>query len=137
MAFTTATGLISTLVGMSVSGFASTSKFAYPPELIDDAMMPILYVRTPVVSRELSTLGYAQGLKMGVAEVVILIGAMTMDLQSENLANAATYEDALSTALEANAALLGMDKYSIALEGDTVGGDVPYWALVATVEVSG
>lgn len=139
MAFTTYVGLVTALATMSVTGVSSTARFAYPPPRISAAQMPILYVRTPSAERETSTLGYAQGLKMATVEVVILIGPMKLDTQANNLAATVTLIDALADALEANAAALGMDRYSIAPEADTVGGDeaTPYWAIVATVEVSG
>lgn len=138
MAFTTLSALISTITGMSITGVASGSKFAYRPKRINAAQLPILYTRIPSVKRETSTLGYAQGLKVGTIEIVILSALMNLDIQSNNDATTVTLIDALVTALESNAASLGMDSYEIVTDEDTIGdGTTPVQAIIATVEVSG
>lgn len=135
MAFTSATGLIATLVGMSISGIDSGAMHPHMPDVV--SYTPIFYVRVATRRSETSTLNYSQGLKQGAFEAVILVGEMNLDTQANNIANANALEDAAVTALEANAAALGLDSYEITPEEDTLGGDTPYWALVIRGEVSG
>lgn len=138
MAFTTLSALITTITGMTVTGVASSSRFGYRPRIINDVELPILYTRLPSTNRQNSTLGYQQGLKMGVIEIVILVEMMNLNTQEANDAQATTLIDALAAALETNASSLGMDSYSITTEEDTIGdGTTPIQAIVATVEVSG
>ena len=137
MAFTGAVNLVAQLVAMEIEGIERTSMFAYMPEVVNSAQMPIFYVRVATISRESSTLTYEQGLKVGNFEAVILVGEILLNTQEANIALASELEDAVSAALEANAAALGLDSYTITPEDDTIGEETPVWALVIRGEVSG
>lgn len=138
MAFTTLSSLVSTITGMTVTGVASSAKFAYRPRRINAAQLPILFTRVPSRKRETSTLGYAQGLKQATIEVVIFAAMLNLDVSANNDALVVTLIDALGDALETNAETLGMDEYEIVTDEDTIGdGATPVQAIIATVEVSG
>jgi hypothetical protein len=138
MGFTTLTALVSACAGLTVTGVASTSRFAFRPKSINSAQLPMLYTRLPQRKRENATLGYVQGLKAGTIEIVILVAMMNLGKQEANDALTVTMIDNLGDALESNAAALGMDGYVIEADEDTIGdGATPVQVIVATVEVSG
>lgn len=136
MAFTSYASLLSKLDALEVTGISSRSSYRYAPTILTPARLPLKYPRVPTASRANSTLGYHQGLKVGVVELVVIVSTITLNLQDNNLDLAVALMDELCTSLEANAEDLGMDTYSIAF-GDEVTGETPVWVLVATITVSG
>lgn len=135
MAFTTLAALVSTISGLSVTGVVT--QFAYRPRRVSAAQLPVMYCRPPTRKRENSTLGYAQGLKAATIEIVILVEFLELSTQVANDALTVTLIDTLGDVLEANAAALDMDGYTITTDEDTIGdGSTPVQAIIATVEVS-
>lgn len=137
MAFTGAVNLVAQLAALEIEGIEYSSMFAFMPDVINSNQIPMFYVRVATLQRETSTLGYTQGLRQGSFEAVVLVSEMLLGTQEGNIALAAELEDAITEALEANAAELGLDSYSITPEADTIGEDTPVWALVIRGEVSG
>lgn len=136
MAFTTLAALVSALDGLSLA--SEKKHIPYRPKRVNAADLPLRYCRLPDVSRDISTLTYGQGLKQGKAEVVIIVEFIDLNTQDTNDALAVTLMDELTVALEAAAATLGMDSYSMTNEIDTIaGGAQGVMAIIATVEVSG
>lgn len=136
MAFTTLAALVSALDGLSLTD--EKKHIPYRPQRINAADLPLRYCRLPDVSRSISTLTYGQGLKEAKVEVVILVEFVDLNTLKTNDALTVTLMDELTVALEAAAATLGMDSYSMTNVIDTIaGGAQGVMAIVATVEVSG
>ena len=134
--FTTLAALVTTVNGLSVTGL--TTQFDYRPRRISAAQLPMMFSRIPTRKREISTLGYAQGLKAATIEIVILVEFLELSTQATNDALAVALIDTLGDVLETNAAALGMDSYEISSDEDTIdGGTTPVQALIASVDVSG
>lgn len=136
MAFTTLANLNAALYALTVAGV--TRKRQYRPQSIDAADLPLSYARLPTRRRELSTLGYAQGLKYGVIEWVFVTSILNLGTAAINDAAAIAMIDSIGDVLEVNAATLGMDSYEINPEEETIDiGDTPVQAIVVRIEVSG
>lgn len=136
MAFTTLAALVTAINGLSVSGIKTT--VAYRPRRISAGQLPMLYTRIPTRKREISTLGYAQGLKAATIEIVVLVENLNLSTQATIDALTVALIDALGDVLETNAATLGMDSYEMVTDEDTIDdGATPVQAIIASVEVSG
>lgn len=137
MAFTTYDQLMDDIVDAAgdVSSLKKVTKFA--PTIVSDGQHPWLYPRIPVASNVTSTLTYEQGLNRASIEIVVLVAPMLLNTQEKNLQAVVTMLDTLVSFLQTNAALFGMDSYSINPQDGMLGGERPYYALVASVEVSG
>ena len=132
MAFTTK-GFATGLAALSVTGVVQAH--TEPPRVI--ARVPCLYPRLPDQDdSEIAAFDSAAGLRAASIELVILVNAILQNTQTANYSLTLDLIDALHTALAAAAATLGIDRWSIRGEWDTVNG-TPYWAIVATVDGSG
>lgn len=131
----TAKALALALAGLTVTGVKS--RRTYAPKTINAADLPLSYVRLPQTdgARVASFTGVA-GLRSATLELVVIVGAMTLDTQTANLGLALDLLDSLHDTLAANVQTLMLDGWEIRAEEDTL-GDVPYWTLVASIEASG
>jgi hypothetical protein len=135
MAFTTLTALVAQVAAMPVVGVKR--QYAYRPRQINPADLPMMYTRLPGSTRAISTLTYGQDLRHATLELVIAVQMVNLDTQATNDALTVQLLDALAAALEANAAALGMDSYTLTTDEDLIGNASPVQAIVATLEVSG
>lgn len=136
MAYTGTAALVTTITGMSVTGVKTT--FAYRPDKVSSTQLPLLFVRLPEAKGVTSTLGYQQGLKGCTMEIVIFVEFLNLSKAATIDALVRTLIDNLVSALETNAAALGLDSYEIATDEDTIDdGDRPVQVIVARIEVSG
>lgn len=136
MAYTGTAALVTTITGMNVTGVKTT--FAYRPDKVSSTQLPLLFVRLPETKGVTSTLGYQQGLKGCAMEIVIFAEFLNLSKAATIDALVRTLIDNLVSALETNAAALGLDSYEITTDEDTVDdGDRPVQVIVARIEVSG
>jgi hypothetical protein len=136
MAFTTLTDLVAQAAALPVAGVKTRA--SYRPRQINAADLPLLFTRLPGSTRAISTLTYGQDLRHATLELVILVQMVNLDTQATNDALTVQLLDALAAALEANAAALGMDSYTLTPDEDSISaGASPVQAIVATLEVSG
>lgn len=136
MAFTSLGALVATASALPVPGIKKA--VAFRPRQVNAADLPLLYTRLPGSARGISTLTYGQGLRSATLEMVVLVEMINLNTQQANDALTVQLLDNLAMTLEANAAALGMDSYTLATDEDTIGdGAAPVQAIIATVEVSG
>ena len=135
MAFATLTDLVAQAAALPVAGVKTRAP--YRPRQVNAADLPMLYSRLPGSSRAISTLTYGQDLRHATLEVVILVQMINLDTQPVNDALTVQLLDALAAALEAAAASLGLDSYTLATDEDLIGNASPVQAILATLEVSG
>ena len=134
----TAASFITALSGLSITGV--TRMFAYPPETVANADLPIAYVRLPELTNERITLGLSgdpETLDKVQGELVVLIRADGLSMNADNFSAMTTMIDNVNSALKAAiAASAQIDRWTIRQETAIV-GESGFWALVATVEASG
>ena len=134
MAFSTYAAYVTALASIAVTGVSKA--YTDPPRTISMAERPLSYPRIPSQERTAVTLTSVAGLKQATAELVFVINAESLDTRAVTFAEILALIDAIDTALATNAASLGIDRWTIAPDYETIGGTV-YWVLVATVEASG
>jgi hypothetical protein len=136
MGFTSLGALVALAAALPVPGINQAT--AFRPRNVDSSNLPMLYTRLPGSTRSIATLSYAPGLRNATLQVVVLVQYINLNTQAANDALTVMLLDNLAASLEANAAALGMDSYTLTTEEDTIGGDAtPVQAIIATVEVSG
>lgn len=136
MAFSTLAALVADCDALVLA--SEKTHFPYRPTKINSVQLPMRFCRLPNVSRPLSSFTYAQGLKSGTIEIIILVQFVKLDTQEANDALTVTLTDELTVALEAAAQQLGMDAYTIVSGIDTIdNGTTVAQYILATVEVSG
>ena len=121
------------LAALSVAGVVE--QHTEPPRVI--AAVPAMYPRLPDQDNsEIAAFNSEVGLRAASIELVILVNPLLQNTQSANYSLTLDLIDALYTTLVGATATLGIDRWSIRGEWDTV-NNVPYWAIVATVDGSG
>ena len=134
MAYTVA-AFVSALSGLSITGV--TRMYAFPPESVNNADLPIAYVRLPESSNEAISLTSATGTDAVMGELVVLVRADNLSMNTTNFAAMVTLIDNINAALKTAAAASNrFDRWTIRQESALV-GDAGYWAIVASVEASG
>jgi hypothetical protein len=131
----TAASFITALSGLSITGV--TRMFAYPPETVANADLPIAYVRLPELTNEAITLGSLPRIDNVQGELVVLIRADGLSMNTDNFSAMVGMIDNVNAALKTAAAASNrIDRWTIRQETAIV-GESGFWALVATVEASG
>lgn len=131
----TAASFITALSGLSITGV--TRMFAYPPETVANADLPIAYVRLPELTNEAITFGSLPRIDNVQGELVVLIRADGLSMNTDNFSAMTTMIDNVNAALKTAAAASNrIDRWTIRQETAIV-GESGFWALVATVEASG
>jgi hypothetical protein len=135
MAFTTYDDLRTSLAALTVTGV--TVKKASWPAILNDADMPLMFPRQPRATGQNVALGQVGGLKAATCELVIVVGAFTLDLHEENVERSWGLIDALDTVLRASIDDLGLDGWTIAVTDEEFPNGAVYWVVTATIEASG
>jgi hypothetical protein len=131
----TAAAFITALSGLSITGV--TRMFAYPPETVANADLPIAYVRLPELTNEAITLSSQPRIDNVQGELVVLVRADGLSMNTDNFSAMVTLIDNVNAALKTAAAASNrIDRWTIRQETAIV-GESGFWALVATVEASG
>ena len=131
----TAASFITALSGLSITGV--TRMFAYPPETVANADLPIAYVRLPELTNEAITLGSLPRIDNVQGELVVLIRADGLSMNTDNFSAMVGMIDSVNAALKTAAAASNrIDRWTIRQETAIV-GESGFWALVASVEASG
>ena len=131
----TAASFITALSGLSITGV--TRMFAYPPETVANADLPIAYVRLPELTNESLTLNSTPRIDSVQGELVVLIRADGLSMNTDNFSAMVGMIDNVNAALKTAAAASNrIDRWTIRQETAIV-GESGFWALVATVEASG
>ena len=129
----TYTSFVAGLAALNVSGV--TRKYTAPPSQLSSADLPTMYPRLPEGNQEIVSFGYEVGKLSTVCELVVVMKADKQGNSQPNFADCLTMLDALNSALDANAASLNLDRWSLRQDGEQI-GETPYWIIVARVEAS-
>lgn len=133
MAFTYA-GFVADLADLVVTGVVRN--YDHPPEQIETADLPALYVRLPAGENGTVTLTALGGLRTATCEMVIAVEPVQQNQNEPNFAATVALLDAVEDALTASALTIGVDQWSMRMEVDYL-GDTAYWLLIASVQGSG
>lgn len=127
-------GYVADLATLSVTGV--TRVYDHPPERINTADLPSLYVRLPAGENQSVTLTALRGLRQATCEVVIAVEPVRQNQNEPNFTTCIGLLDALEDAIATNALGWGVDQWTMRVEVDFV-GDTAYWLIVASVQGSG
>lgn len=127
-------GYVADLATLSVTGVSRV--YDHPPERINTADLPSLYVRLPAGENQSVTLTALRGLRQATCEVIIAVEPVRQNQNEPNFATCIGLLDALEDALADNALEWGVDQWTMRVEVDFV-GDTAYWLIVASVQGSG
>lgn len=134
MAFTTITQLVSDLNDITLTGVVKY--VANPPEQISTAELPLKFIAFPEAESPITSFSSSKGLQQVSIEIAIVISPVLNNLTATNYLTATQLMDRLETALETNAANLGLDRWTMTLDTIQV-GDANYWTVMANLFVSG
>ena len=134
MAITTYTSFVGTLAALNVT--AVSTRYAYPPQVINEDDLPIQYVRNPYGSEDSMTIQTAGGWPHIVCEIVIVTSPYMLDVSAADFAEMLTIMDNLSTALRGTQPAKSPTTWEIRSEGVQIGMTF-YWAVIATVRGNG
>lgn len=112
-----------------------------PPSAINDADMPVQFLQLPVSNRERFALAIegsdTQGTGLMTIEVVVVLGAVALDLPRVNFTDSVEMVDALARAYIHADIALSWPVVSIRVTPDVIVAGIAYWAAIATVTARG
>lgn len=134
MTITSYTSFVAALAGLSITGV--TRAYTEPPRQLNTADLPCSYPSLPSGSEALWTGDAAGGWPTMRADLVVLVEPWAQNTRSANYTATVALMDNIGAVLRAADLARSRPRWTIRTEVVSI-GDVPYWAVICTVEVSG
>jgi hypothetical protein len=111
MAAVTLQGTIDKLVALTIPNVKSIRES--PPSSVSSAMLPVGYIRNGVIALDQRSLSFQGGLQTVTCELIILVDASRQGTVDELYRRTRQIADDIATVLNANAASLRLDDFTI------------------------
>lgn len=121
---------INNLTAMSIPGVKSIRKAA--PASVSSAMLPLGYVRNCAIAMDQRSLTFAGGMRVVSCELVILVEASRQGTVDDLYELTRQVADNVAAAIDANAAVLRLDDYSVREDFEGVEAS-SYFVVLATI----
>lgn len=135
MAYDNLTDLIDGLVTLDIPLVSETSRFKYPPNQVNTAQLPIMFVGFPEIDQSTGSFNGGAGQERISLEFVILVGPVLHNTNQANHSSSILIMTQLRQALEDDTMSLGLDSWNIKLSTNQL-GDTTYWSIISTVMAS-
>jgi hypothetical protein len=124
------TEFVATLSGLTVAGVRKV--YTSPPVQLSTAQLPAMWPRLPSGESTVVTMAGGLDLPMLRCDLVIAVEPWQQNTQPANYGRTLALLDALQAALAAECDDGTLDSWTVRIDGEMV-GEVPYWAIIATV----